>query len=117
MRQHIRRWFGVAFWLVTVLGLCGWLGGSALPSLASRDTAGPLCSTAASVSRTRPAPSQLLALRAGPVDSIPGMPIVADSPAPLPILPADLRARQYCFDLPIHVSPECLLCNDSAAIP
>ena len=80
MRQHIRRWFGVAFWLVTVLGLCGWLGGSALPSLASRDSAGPLCSTAASVSRTaRPAPSQLLAVRADPVDSIPGMPIVADS--------------------------------------
>ena len=80
MRQHIRRWFGVAFWLVTVLGLCGWVGGSALPSLASRDTAGPLCSTAASVSRTtRPAPSQLLAVRAGPVDNIPGMPIVADS--------------------------------------
>jgi YVTN family beta-propeller protein len=80
VRQHIRRWFGVAFWLVTVLGLCGWVGGSALPSLASRDTAGPLCSTAASVSGTaRPASSQLLAVRADPVDSIPGMPIVADS--------------------------------------
>jgi YVTN family beta-propeller protein len=80
VRQHIRRWFGVAFWLVTVLGLCGWVGGSALPSLASRDTAGPLCSTAASVNRTaQPAPSQLLAVRADPVDSIPGMPIVADS--------------------------------------
>jgi YVTN family beta-propeller protein len=80
VRQHIRRWFGVAFWLVTVLGLCGWVGGSALPSLASRDTAGPLCSTAASVSRAaQPAPSQLLAVRTGPVDSIPGMPVVADS--------------------------------------
>ena len=79
MRQHIRRWFGVAFWLVTVLGLCGWVGGSALPSLTSRDIAGPLCSAAASVGRTaRPAPSQLLTVRAGPVDSLPGMPAVAD---------------------------------------
>ena len=79
MRQHIRRWFGVALWLVTVLGLCGWVGGSALPSLTSRDIAGPLCSAAASVGRTaRPAPSQLLTVRAGPVDGLPGMPAVAD---------------------------------------
>ena len=64
MRQHIRRWFGRAFWLVTVLGLCGWVGGSALPSLTPVDTAGPLCSTAVSVGRTaRPGPGQLLAAR------------------------------------------------------
>jgi YVTN family beta-propeller protein len=80
VRQHVRRCVAVALWPVTVLGLCGWVGGAALPSLVSRDTAAPLCSTAASVSRTaRPAPSQLLAVRAGPVDCIPGMPTVADS--------------------------------------
>ena len=26
MQQHIRRWLGLALWLVPELGLCGWVG-------------------------------------------------------------------------------------------
>jgi YVTN family beta-propeller protein len=77
VRSHIRRWSGVALWLVPVLGLCGWAGGSALPYLGTRDMAGALCSAAASA--LRPAPALLRKVRTGPVETISGMPPVADA--------------------------------------
>jgi YVTN family beta-propeller protein len=80
VRPHIRRWFGVAQWLVPVLGLCAWAGGSALPSFGTRDIAGALCSTAASAIRpAQPAPALLRKVRIGPVETVSGMPPVADA--------------------------------------
>ena len=79
MRQYIRRWFALALWLGPVVGLCGWVGGSALPSLISRDNAEALCSAAASASRTaQPASALLRNVRVGPVETATGMPAVAD---------------------------------------
>ena len=79
MRQRVRRWFGVALWLVPLLGLCGWAGGAALPSARTRDFAGVLCSAAASAIRAvRSAPVLLRQIRAGPVETVAGMPPVLD---------------------------------------
>ena len=79
MRQHVRRWFGVALWLVPVVGLCGWAGGAALPAAGTRDFAGALCSAAASAIRAlRSSPVLLRQIRGGPVETVPGMPPVLD---------------------------------------
>jgi YVTN family beta-propeller protein len=79
LREHICRWFAVALWLAPVVGLCGWLGGSALPSLNPRADASALCSAAASASRAaQPASSLLRKVRLGPVETVTGMAAVSD---------------------------------------
>jgi YVTN family beta-propeller protein len=70
----------VVLWLVPVLGLCGWAGGSALPSAGTRDIASALCSAAAP--SIRPVQSGALLLRkvrTGPIETVSGMPPVADA--------------------------------------
>ncbi len=80
VRPHIRRWSGVALWLVPVLGICGWAGGSALPSVGTRDIAGALCSAAGFAIRpAQPASALLRKVRAGPVETVSGMPPVSDA--------------------------------------
>ena len=79
MRQHVGQWFCAALWLVPLLGLCGWIGAAALPSFGARETAGVLCSAAASALRTaRSGSAPLREARVGPVDTLPGMPPVPD---------------------------------------
>ena len=79
MRQHVGQWFCAALWLVPLLGLCGWVGAAALPSFGARETAGALCSAAASALRTaRLGSAPLREARVGPVDTLPGMPPVPD---------------------------------------
>ena len=79
MRQHVGRWFRAALWLVPLFGLCGWVGIATLPSFGARETAGALCSAAASALRTARSRSALLReARVGPVDTLPGMPPVPD---------------------------------------
>ena len=51
MRQHIRRWFGLASWLGPLAGVCIWVGGSALPPPTARDTEDDFCTTTASAVR------------------------------------------------------------------
>jgi YVTN family beta-propeller protein len=79
VRQHFGHWFRAALWLVPLLGLCGWVSVAALPSFGARETAGALCSAAASALRTARSRSALLRqARVGPVDTLPGMPPVPD---------------------------------------
>ena len=79
MRQHVRRWFGAALWVVPVLGVCVWSGAAALPSLGTREILGALCTVVLSAIRTAPsAPVLLRRVRAGPVETLPGMPPVLD---------------------------------------
>jgi YVTN family beta-propeller protein len=79
VRQHVGQWFCAALWLVPLLGLCGWIGAAALPSFGARETAGVLCSAAASALRTaRSGSAPLREARVGPVDTLPGMPPVPD---------------------------------------
>ena len=79
MRQHIRHWFGPALWLVPVVGLCGWAETASLPAHGERDIIGSLCAPGSSVFRKPHAGSPLLrSIRTGPVDTLPGMPPVAN---------------------------------------
>jgi YVTN family beta-propeller protein len=79
VRQHVGQWFCAALWLVPLLGLCAWVGAAALPSFGARETAGALCSAAASALRTaRSGSVALREARVGPVDTLPGMPPVPD---------------------------------------
>ena len=79
MRQHIGRWLGPALWLVPALGLCGWVGIAALPELGLSDSADTLCSvTSLALRKPRPASPLLREVRSGPVDTLPGMPPVAN---------------------------------------
>ena len=77
MQQHIRRWLGLALWLVPELGLCGWVGVAALPELRPYDSSGALCSVSSLAVRKPHSTSPLLhEARIGPVDTLPGMPPV-----------------------------------------
>ena len=77
MRLHIGRWLGLTLWLVPVLGLCGWAGVAALPALGAHDITGALCSAGSSARNAARLASPLLReIRAGPVDTLPGMPPV-----------------------------------------
>ena len=77
MQQHIRRWLGLALWLVPELGLCGWVGVAALPELRPYDSSGALCSVTSLAVRKPHSTSPLLHdARIGPVDTLPGMPPV-----------------------------------------
>ena len=79
MRQHIRHWFGPALWLVPVVGLSGWAGTASLPEHGERDLVGVLCSPGSSAFRKPHSASLLLrSIRAAPVDTLPGMPPVAN---------------------------------------
>jgi hypothetical protein len=79
VRQYIGRWLGVSIWLVPALALCGWAGVEALPVLGVRDISGVLCSPGSFALRKAQPPPQLLAkVRAGPVETVPGMPPVSD---------------------------------------
>jgi len=79
VRQHIGRWLGPALWLVPALGLCGWVGIAALPELGLSDSADTLCSvTSLALRKPRPASPLLREVRSGPVDTLPGMPPVAN---------------------------------------
>jgi len=79
VRQHIRHWFGPALWLVPVVGLCGWAGTASLPARGERDIVGALCSPGSSALRKpNPASQSLRSIRTAPVDTLPGMPPVAN---------------------------------------
>jgi YVTN family beta-propeller protein len=79
VRQHVRRWFRAALWLVPLLGLCSWAGVSALPSSGREAITNLLCAAGApSVRLARSAPALLHLARAGPLDTLPGMPPVSD---------------------------------------
>jgi len=77
VQQHIRRWLGLALWLVPGVGLCGWVGVAALPELRPYDSSGALCSVTSLAVRKPHSTSPLLHdARIGPVDTLPGMPPV-----------------------------------------
>ena len=79
MRQHIGRWLGVALWLVPTLALCGLVGVEALPKVGKENLSGSLCSAGSSALRKALLPSTLQAkVRTSPVETVPGMPPVAD---------------------------------------
>jgi YVTN family beta-propeller protein len=65
-----------------VIGVCAWVGSSALPSFATQERSGPLCVAGNIAARIASAPSALLhKVRAGagdPVQTVPGMPPVPD---------------------------------------
>jgi YVTN family beta-propeller protein len=82
--QQVFGWLRAALWLGPVVALCGWVGGSTLPSPAAEELGGPLCSAGSSVARaSRPAslPALLRKVRTtpnDPVEPVPGMPPVLD---------------------------------------
>jgi YVTN family beta-propeller protein len=77
--QRIGRRFGVALWLLPVLGLCGWAGVSALPPSGREAVRGALCAVGVPGVRAPPsAPSLLRLARTDPVETVPGMPPVSD---------------------------------------
>ena len=84
MHQQVVRWLRVALWLGPVVLLCGWVGGSSLPSPAAEERAGPLCAAGPSAARAAqpdPVPALLRKVRASPsdpVEPVPGMPPVLD---------------------------------------
>jgi YVTN family beta-propeller protein len=79
VRQHIGRWLGAALWLVPVLALCGWAGFAGLPALRTQDISEGLCAPGYSAIRNlQPASPALRKVRTGPVETMPGMPAVAD---------------------------------------
>jgi YVTN family beta-propeller protein len=82
VRQQVLRWFRAALWLTPVLALCGWVGGSALPSPAAKEEAGLWCSAGSSRTRAPPGPALLRKVRTNPgepVQTVAGMPPVLDS--------------------------------------
>jgi YVTN family beta-propeller protein len=80
VHQKFVRWFRVAAWLSSVLALCGWVSGSALPLPQADQRAGALCSAAPSAARAaQPGAALLRKIRAAAVDPVPGMPPVSDS--------------------------------------
>jgi YVTN family beta-propeller protein len=103
VRQHIGRWLSVALWLVPVLGLCGWAGVGALPSLGPHDISGALCSTASSaIRKVQPASQLPREVRTGPVDTVPGMPPVLD-PSNLYSAAASDRLGPAATEMPARV--------------
>ena len=82
MLQQVPRWLRVALWLSPVVGVCAWVGSSALPSFAIEERSGPLCVAGNIAARIASAPSALLrkvrAASSDPVQTIPGMPPVPD---------------------------------------
>jgi YVTN family beta-propeller protein len=83
VRQHFLGSFRVFLWLSPVVALCGWVGGSALPSPAVEPPGGPLCSAGSAVPpAARPGSGLLRRVRVNPgdpVQTVPGMPPVLDS--------------------------------------
>ena len=84
MHQQVVRWLRVILWLGPVVLLCGWVGGSTLPSPAAEEQAGPLCAAGPSAARAAqpaPVPALLREVRVSPsdpVEPVPGMPPVLD---------------------------------------
>jgi len=77
VRQHIGRWLKVTLWLVPVLGLCGWAGIAALPAIGPRDISAAVCSTGSTpLGAARSVSPLRREVRAGPVETLPGMPPV-----------------------------------------
>jgi YVTN family beta-propeller protein len=103
VRQHIRRWFGLASWLVSTTGVCVWIGGSALPPPAARGAADNLCTTVALAGRP-PQPGAELArkVRTGPVEAVAGMPAVPD-PKNLYSMTASDRLSPAVAEMPTRV--------------
>jgi YVTN family beta-propeller protein len=83
VQQQVVGWFRGALWLGPVVALCGWVGGSALPSPPADDRGEPLCATGSSVARPAPpGPGLLRKVRTSPsepVQTVPGMPAVLDA--------------------------------------
>lgn len=82
MPLQVARWLRVILWLTPVVVPAVWVGGSALPSLAIEARIGALCSAGAAVLRTAATGAPLLrnvrAASGTPVQTVPGMPAVAD---------------------------------------
>jgi len=79
VRQQVGRWFCATLWLVPLLGLCIWAGVSALPSSGREAITNLLCAARVpSLRLARSAPTLLRLARAGPVETVPGMPPVSD---------------------------------------
>jgi YVTN family beta-propeller protein len=83
VRRHLFRWFRMALWVGPAVALCGWVGGSALPSGAADRQGGPLCSAGSAATRAaQPQPGLLRKARVNPgepVQTVPGMPPVLDA--------------------------------------
>ena len=83
MRRHLLCWVRMALWLGPIVALCGWIASSALPSRATDEQGGTLCSAGSAAARTaQPAPGLLRKIRVNPgepVQTVPGMPPVLDA--------------------------------------
>jgi YVTN family beta-propeller protein len=81
--QHLSGWFRVALWFGPVVALCGWVGGSALPSSPAEEGGNLLCSAGAGAARAAPPASTVFRKvrtnPGAPVETTPGMPSVLDS--------------------------------------
>ena len=79
VRQHIGRWLGVGLWLVPTMAICSWVGVKALPERGAQDIGGALCSAGSSaLANTQTVPQLQTKVRTSPVETVPGMPPVAD---------------------------------------
>ena len=82
MQLQVPGWLRVVVWLSPVVALSAWVGSSALPSVATEQLGGPLCSAGSAAARTTFAgPALLRKVRAvvgDPVQTVPGMPAVPD---------------------------------------
>jgi YVTN family beta-propeller protein len=81
--QQVPHWLRVVLWLSPALGVCAWVGSSALPSFAIEERGGPLCVAGNIAARVASVPSALLhkvrAASSDPVQTVPGMSPVPDS--------------------------------------
>ena len=79
MRRHLGNWLRLSLLLVPLFWLCTWVGITALPQSGWEAAANLLCASAGSGIRpARSGPPLLRLARAGPVETVPGMPAVLD---------------------------------------
>ena len=83
MRRHLRRLLRAALWLGPMVALSIWVGRAALPSSATDERNGVLCSAGSAAARTpQPERNLLRKVRVDPggsVQTVPGMPPVLDA--------------------------------------
>ena len=78
VRRHLSKWFRLGLLLVPLFCLCVWVGITALPQ-SGREAAANLCASAGpGIRPMRSRPPLLRLARAGPVETVPGMPAVLD---------------------------------------
>ena len=78
VRRHLSKWFRLGLLLVPLFCLCVWVGITALPQ-SGREAVANLCASAGpGIRPMRSRPPLLRLARAGPVETVPGMPAVLD---------------------------------------